>query len=142
MTEAIDEICQAGGPHEIRFTHEDEVVFGEWDLSLLRRVIGNLLSNAVKYSPDGDDVLVSLTTEGAMAAITVQDAGIGIPAADLPLVFEFRRRGSNVGAIGGSGVGLAGAKRIVEQHGGTITATSEEHRGSMFTVRLPLTPAP
>ena len=64
----------------------------------------------------------------------------GHPAVDLPHVFDFRRRAGNVGAIAGSGIGLAGAKRIVEQHDGTIAVASEEGRGSTFTVRLPFVP--
>ena len=73
--------------------------------------------------------------------LTVQDRGIGIPAADLPRVFERFERGRNaVGRIGGSGIGLAATRQIVEQHGGTIEVESREGRGSTFTVRLPLTP--
>jgi signal transduction histidine kinase len=61
-----------------------------------------------------------------MAVLTVRDGGIGIPVADLPFIVEFRRRATNVGPIAGSGLGLAGARLIVEQHGGSITAESEE----------------
>ena len=67
------------------------------------------------------------------------DHGIGIPSDDLPHIFERFRRASNVaGQIAGSGLGLAGARDIVEQHGGTISVRSEEGRGSTFVVRLPL----
>jgi signal transduction histidine kinase len=68
----------------------------------------------------------------------VIDKGLGIPAADLPRVFEPWHRGGNVGRIGGTGIGLFGARRIVEQHGGTISAASAEGEGATFTVRLPL----
>src|SRR5204862_6429143 len=76
----------------------------------------------------------------AWATLQVQDRGLGIPAADLPYVFERFRRGSNVGRIGGTGIGLAGAKQIVEQHDGSIAAGSAEGEGTTVTVRLPLAP--
>ncbi|MGE3599462.1 MAG: sensor histidine kinase [Dehalococcoidia bacterium] len=71
--------------------------------------------------------------------IQVQDEGIGIPPADLPHIFERYQRGANVaGRIAGTGIGLAGARQIVELHGGTIEVESVEGHGSVFTVRLPL----
>lgn len=121
-------------------TPEAELV-GEWDAARLERVLGNLLSNAIKYSPNGGEITVSLRLEAGQAVLTVQDSGIGIPAADLPRVFErFERARNAVGRIGGSGIGLAASKQIVEQHGGTIAVESREGQGSAFTVRLPLTP--
>jgi signal transduction histidine kinase len=70
--------------------------------------------------------------------LRVQDQGMGIPAEDLPHIFERFRRGRNVApVISGSGVGLASAHRLVELHGGTLTVESEEGKGSTFTVRLP-----
>ncbi len=122
--------------------HDDEVL-GLWDARRLARVVDNLLSNAVKYSPAGGDVIVAVgsETDGTheMAVLAVSDQGIGIPATDLPRLFERFHRGSNVtDTIVGTGLGLAGAKRIVEQHGGTIDVESVEGQGSTFTVRLPL----
>jgi signal transduction histidine kinase len=76
---------------------------------------------------------------GAFAVLTVQDQGLGIPAPDLPRVFERFHRGGNVaGRIPGTGVGLAAAQHIVQQHGGTITVESTEGAGATFTMRLPL----
>jgi signal transduction histidine kinase len=72
--------------------------------------------------------------------LAVRDRGLGIPAADLPHVFERFRRGGNVGALPGSGIGLAAAREIVEALGGTIAAESREGEGSTFTLWLPLTP--
>jgi signal transduction histidine kinase len=82
--------------------------------------------------------------EGNDAVLTVRDQGVGIPAADLPRVFErFARARNVVGRIGGSGIGLAAVKQIVEEHGGAIAVESEEGAGSTFTIRLPLAaPAP
>ena len=78
---------------------------------------------------------------GPRPAVAVRDGGIGIPAADLPHVFEAFRRGANVEErIRGTGLGLAAARQIVEQHGGRLTVASREGRGSTFTVWLPLGP--
>ena len=105
----------------------------------------NLLSNAIKYSPAGGEVRVGIrrerTSESDWAVVAVQDEGLGIPAAEVPRIFEGFHRASNVtGRIGGTGIGLATARQVVEQHGGTIGVETEEGRGSTFTVRLPLGP--
>jgi NtrC-family two-component system sensor histidine kinase KinB len=116
---------------------------GNWDAARIDRVVANLLSNAIKYSPDGSAIEVVLAREehagAAWAVLTVQDHGIGIPAADLPRIFERFRRGRNVAdRVPGTGIGLSGVKRTVEQHGGTIRIASQEGRGTTVTVRLPL----
>lgn len=122
----------------------DDLV-GFWDAARLERVLGNLLSNAIKYSPQGGAVSLRITRrpgseEGeGMAVLTVEDQGIGIRRADLPRVFDRFYRGSNVvGRIAGTGIGMAGARQIVEQHGGSIAVESAEGVGSTFTVTLPL----
>jgi PAS domain S-box-containing protein len=127
-----------GGLPTLEFDTAETDLIGEWDEVQIRRVIDNLLSNAVKYSPAGGAVRVRLYRDGASAVLQVEDHGIGIPAADQPLVFTFRHRGGNVGATPGSGAGLTSAKQIVEHHGGTIAFASDEGVGSVFTVRLPL----
>ena len=129
--------------HRIRVEAVVPELVGKWDVLRLERVIGNLLSNAVKYSPEGGEITVTLTLErdegGAWAQLSVRDEGVGIPALDLPHVFEWFHRGSNVaGRIAGTGIGLAGARQIVEQHGGALTVTSQEGQGTTFTMRLPL----
>jgi two-component system, sensor histidine kinase and response regulator len=103
------------------------------------RVLQNLLSNAVKYSQPGGEIRLQVIAEHAGATrIVVEDQGMGVPAADLPLLFRRFHRGSNVaGEIPGTGLGLAGSRAIVEQHGGTIAVESVEGRGSTFTVLLP-----
>jgi signal transduction histidine kinase len=116
---------------------------GSWDADRLTRVLENLVANAVKYSPAGSTVVVRVdraeTPDGPLAVLSVTDQGVGIPAADLPHIFERFRRGGNVaGRIAGSGLGLWGSQRIVAQHGGTIAIESTEGRGTTVTVRLPL----
>ena len=126
---------------QVEATTEDLV--GLWDPRAIERVVLNLLNNALKYSPPGSDVLARVAAtddDDPWALLTIEDEGIGIPAADLPRIFERYRRGRNVGAIGGTGLGLTGARQIVERHGGAIDLASEEGRGTRVTVRLPLQP--
>lgn len=116
-----------------------------WDNARMERVLSSLLSNAMKYSPEGGAVTVRLTAETVdgrpWLRVVVADEGLGIPAADLPHIFERFHRASNVqGHIKGSGIGLAGARQIVEQHGGTITVESAEDVGTRVTICLPCEP--
>jgi excisionase family DNA binding protein/PAS domain S-box-containing protein len=133
-------------PHEIRveIAEAASALHGQVDAGRMERVVANLLDNAVKYAPDGGPITVRLTRgHGAApeAVIAVQDQGVGIPEADLPHVFErFRRGGNAVGHFGGTGIGLASVRGIVEQHGGTVAVESQEGVGSTLTVRLPLDP--
>jgi signal transduction histidine kinase len=128
--------------HPVHVHVEGTDFLGKWDEASLERVLDNLLGNAVKYSPRGGSIDVWLSEESpgpeGWVRLRVQDRGMGIPAADLPHIFERFRRGRNVAPIiSGSGVGLASAHRLVELHGGTLTVESEEGQGSTFTVRLP-----
>jgi PAS domain S-box-containing protein len=129
--------------HSIRVAAMVPELIGAWDEARLERVLTNLVSNAIKYSPEGGDITVTATREESgpksWAVLSVRDQGVGIPAANLPHIFEWFQRGDNVvGQIAGTGIGLPESQRIVEQHGGTITAESQEGIGSTFTVRLPL----
>ncbi len=141
---------QATRRHTIDIVTEAQEVTGEWDRARLERVIDNLVSNAVKYSPSGGRITVRVEVEqqcapdgsdrnlATLAILSVEDEGIGIPQADQEAIFAPFHRAANVGMIPGTGVGLAGTRQIVEQHGGTITVESDEGKGSRFTVRLPL----
>jgi two-component system phosphate regulon sensor histidine kinase PhoR len=97
----------------------------------------------VKYSPHGGDIRVGAAREerdgGDWAVLTVSDWGLGIPESELGRVFEPYYRGTNVaGTTSGTGVGLAGTRHIVEQHGGEIEVESAPGAATTFTVRLPL----
>jgi PAS domain S-box-containing protein len=113
------------------------------DPTLLRRILDELLDNAVKYSPQGGQVSVALSSgnssEKRMLQVEVSDQGIGIEPDDLTGIFEdFRQVDASVTrSFGGLGLGLAFVKRVVEAHGGTISAQSEPGRGSTFTFTVP-----
>ncbi len=139
----VDEHTARAGSCTLLFESADPALDGVYDGPRLERVLGNLVENALKYSPGGGEVRVSVWSSGAAseqaAYVQVRDHGVGIPAVDLPHVFErFRRAGNVAGRIAGSGLGLAGAKSIVEEHGGSIELVSQEGVGTTVTVRLPV----
>jgi signal transduction histidine kinase len=108
------------------------------DPKLLHQAFSNLLSNAIKYSPGGSRVELGVHTDPDHVFVSVDDQGIGIPAADLAQIFERYARGSNVSGIVGTGIGLYLVKMVVDLHDGRIAVESTEGHGSRFTVRLPL----
>jgi signal transduction histidine kinase len=107
------------------------------DEKLLRHILGNLLTNAFKYSPAGGQVEFHAGAEDQHIVFTVRDHGIGIPAEDLPSLFESFHRAGNVGNIAGTGLGMAIVRRATDLHGGTITVDSEVGKGTSFRVELP-----
>jgi signal transduction histidine kinase len=128
--------------HTIELETDLARMLGDWDEARIERIVANLISNAVKYSPRGGPITIQLATEERAgqewAILAVRDHGIGIPPAELERVFEPYYRASNIaGTVSGSGIGLAGTRNIVEQHGGQISVESEVG-DTTFTVRLPL----
>ena len=103
------------------------------------QLITNLLTNAIHYNKPRGEILVSTRSEDGDTVLTVTDTGQGIAAEDVPHVFErfYRADKSRSRAEGRSGLGLAICKAIVDNHGGTIDASSELGAGATFTVRLP-----
>src|SRR5262249_7184255 len=91
-------------------------VLVEGDRARLERVLQNLIGNAVKYSPDGERVDVVVWNDDEYVYFSVWDHGVGIPDEELPHVFRHFYRASTSKGIAGTGIGLAGAKKIVEQH--------------------------
>jgi signal transduction histidine kinase len=128
--------------HQLRVEANPERLIGSFDPVRLERVVDNLVTNAIKYSPLGGAVTLTVRCQaagdGTWAVLSVCDEGLGIPAADLPCVFEPFRRASNVGPIRGTGIGLASARQVVEEHGGRIVVTSREGTGTTVVVSLPL----
>ena len=116
-----------------------EPVRVRFDSRGLRMVVSNLVSNAVKYTAEGG-VTATLAADDGWAVFRVRDTGMGIPKNDVGKLFQefFRASNARKSAIGGSGVGLAGVKSLVERFGGQLAVDSEENIGSTFTVRLPV----
>jgi signal transduction histidine kinase len=143
ISNVVAEVQPTTDHHTIRIEAETEPLLGEWDPSRVERVLTNLLTNAIKYSPDGCEITVAAnlrtSEDGQSATILVSDRGIGIPEEDVPHIFQRYHRAANVQAtFEGTGVGLAAAKQIVEQHRGTISVQAREGGGSTFIVRLPV----
>lgn len=132
---------QVSASHKIIFNIYDIPVSIKGDVDLLTYVFDNLIGNAIKYSPSGSEIEVSGTAEHSKAVISIRDQGIGIPKDDLTNLFEPYYRGSNVGGISGSGVGLYLVRSFVLMHGGRIEVESEVGKGSTFTVHLPISAA-
>ncbi|MFB6893226.1 SpoIIE family protein phosphatase [Kitasatospora sp. NPDC056327] len=112
------------------------------DLGLWEKVMFNLLGNALKYTFDGM-IRVRTHRAGAYARVTVEDTGVGIPADEVPRLFErfHRVEGSRARSHEGSGIGLALVKELVELHGGTVAVDSVPGRGTRFAVDLPFAAA-
>ncbi|MBX3585277.1 MAG: PAS domain S-box protein [Ramlibacter sp.] len=106
------------------------------DSQLLRHILMNLLNNALKYSPPESAVTCSIRANGDCLHLRVADRGIGIPPADLPRLFESFHRGTNVGNIQGTGIGLHIVKECVALHSGTVDVDSQPGQGTTFHVRL------
>jgi signal transduction histidine kinase len=139
----VAEYQQAGRAVSLQSSAPLDSLVGSWDAGRLTRVLANLLDNALKYSQGVADVLVSLHAElspdNAWAVVAVRDTGLGILPEDLPHVFERFFRGRNVPEdAAGTGLGLSGARQIVEQHHGRIDIESTPGVGTLVTIRLPL----
>ena len=108
------------------------------DSRWLHQVITNLLTNALKFTPAGGRVTVEAGLDGPGAVLTVADTGIGIPADELPHIFERFWRGRQAAQTSGSGIGLAVAAELAQAHGGELTAVSHPGLGTRMALTLPL----
>jgi signal transduction histidine kinase len=140
ISETIESIeAQAIEKHiTLEFERLETPVIIHADASKLQRIMANLLSNGIKYTPEGGCVMVSLQSDGRYVSISFQDTGYGIPAEELPYIFDrYRRVREHKDKAVGTGLGLTIVKSLVEAHDGEISVTSEEGVGSQFTVKLP-----
>jgi two-component system sensor histidine kinase BaeS len=107
------------------------------DQDRLAQIVTNLLTNAVKFTPPGGHVTLTTGPAADAAWLTVTDTGPGIPAGELPYIFQRFWRGTAATGRAGTGIGLAVADELATAHGGTLTATSPPGEGATFTLTLP-----
>ena len=110
------------------------------DAGKLAQVCYNIIENASKYTPDGGSIDVHLRREGRDAVLDIADTGVGIPAEDVPHVFDrfYRVDKARSRDTGGTGLGLSIVQQIVRLHAGSVTVQSELGKGTTFTVQLPV----
>ena len=139
MFEVYRQVSRIEKPVAVELTAVDQVmILGDEDR--LKQLLLNLVDNGIKYTQPGGFVRLSLAKDSGWAHLTVSDTGIGIPAEDLPHIFDrfYRVDKARSRAQGGSGLGLAIAKWIVQAHGGGITVDSAPGQGTTFRITLPL----
>jgi PAS domain S-box-containing protein len=150
IRDAVDAAVEACRPTVDDKRHRLDVALGAdelvvtGDMTRLVQIVANLLTNAAKYSEPGGRIVVSAAREGDDAVVRVSDSGMGISPELLPTLWDMftQVRDTIDKAQGGLGIGLSLVKKLVEMHGGTVTAASPGvGRGSTFTVRLPLAAA-
>ncbi len=143
MNEAVEMYQGYGEERAVTFVIKGKIptVSVEGDKNRLLQLLANLMSNAAKFSPDGGDVELAAEITEDFVHVTVRDYGSGIPVEFRDRVFDkfTQADSSDARQIGGSGLGLSIAKRIVESHGGTIDFESEEGKGTTFAIGLPYT---
>ena len=141
LTEVFQEMhILAGNKVRVHLNEIDQLMVNG-DRDRLKQVLINLVANAIQYTPQNGDVFLSLSKIGEQARILCRDTGPGIPAEDLPHIFErfYRAEKSRTrGKSTGFGLGLSIAKWIVEHHGGRIEVNSKEGQGTTFAIWLPL----
>jgi len=141
LTEVFQEMSILAGNRVRVHLNEIDQVYVTGDRDRLKQVFINLVANAIQYTPQGGEVFLSLERIGEQARIICRDTGPGIPAEDLPHIFErfYRAEKSRTrGRTTGFGLGLSIANWIVERHGGRIEVDSKEGRGTTFAIWLPL----
>jgi len=141
ITEVFQEMSiLAGNKVHVRLNEIDQV-YVNGDRDRLKQVFINLVANAIQYTPQGGEVFLSLEKIGEQARVICRDTGPGIPAEDLPHIFErfYRAEKSRTRReTTGFGLGLSIANWIVERHGGRIEVNSQEGKGTTFAIWLPL----
>lgn len=136
--ELQDQALAKGHMMKLEFCENQPLIQG--DRVLLQQLVHNLLSNAIKYTPENGQITLATEIDDGQVVVKFQDTGVGIPAEDLPFIFEkfFRVQTDETRDIEGTGLGLAIVKSIAENHSGKISVQSVVGEGSSFEVCLPL----
>lgn len=124
----------------LKLVYQEKLPVIQADALHLRRALGNLLENSLKYSSSGTMVAIDAEETEKEVLLKVADQGMGIPAEELPYIFDMFYRAKGQESSHGHGLGLAGMEAIVKGHGGRVMVASEEGKGSVFTVSLPKEP--
>ncbi|HET6713268.1 MAG TPA: ATP-binding protein [Actinomycetota bacterium] len=134
------EVASADRDVDVRSDVPDDLPSIEADPERVHQVIFNLVDNAVRFTPEGGEVRIEAHRHNGSVEVSVADTGVGIPPEALPRLFErfYRVDPARAREDGGTGIGLAIARSVVEAHGGTIRAESEPGQGSTFTFDLPV----
>jgi len=141
-----ESFLSAAETKHIRLSFYPEVpqLFMDFDEEKIQQIVYNLLSNAIKFTPENGTIIFHAKLleeqEQAMLQLKIQDSGSGIPSEHLAYIFDrfYQVENANTPNQGGTGIGLALTKELVEYMGGTITVSSQEKQGSLFTVLLPI----
>ena len=138
VAEAVRTAWAAVGSNiSVKYRPPEREVVAIFDRTRIRQALSILLDNAVKYTPEGGEVKVEIREREGWAEVVVSDTGVGVPAEQLPLIFERFYRADKARRRGGVGLGLAIARQIIEAHDGRIEVRSEPGRGSTFVLGIP-----
>lgn len=125
---------------KIYFTHDEPIILAKVDVKNMRMVIENIVDNASKYTPENKCIRVHVARTRSMVKINIQDEGVGIPKKDIAKIFKkFSRLENSLSVeVGGTGLGLYWARKIIKLHSGTIRVHSDVGKGTVFTVSVPI----
>lgn len=142
IAETVAKLAVQADRKDLVITHsvDPETPAGFYDHDKIQQVLINLLANAIEFTPQRGEVRISAKPEGDMIRVSVQDTGIGIPAEDLPRIFErfYRVDKARSRMLGGTGLGLAIAKQIIELSGGRVAISSQLGQGTEVAFTLPV----
>lgn len=142
VSDALERVAGAAHARDIRLDVADvpSELLVNGSSKQLASALGNLIENAVKYSLEHGTVTVSIVEVGSRLEIRIQDRGIGISAQDVPHIFDrfFRADAAREREAAGAGLGLAIVRQVAADHDGEVLVSTQEGRGSTFTLRLPI----
>jgi len=139
ISDVLTRCAESLSRNQIKLDVPQDLPMVRWDERLMNQVLTNLLENAAHYSPQGSEIVLGAELNKSVLLIRVQDRGPGIPADEIPRIFERFYRGRSASKDRkGTGMGLAIARGIMEAHGGAIRVESPGVRGSTFTMEIPV----